>query len=140
MEIYQTKNYASASPDSAEQSHHSAAGVADHQMNANRSVSPQGPQSWTSPQHSNNTNTHHLTPQQQQQRAQDPSRAHQNDHSIGKFYFYGFTFVCSKLSLCLNTFLGGGLFDFATKAIFLETQQYIQILFRFSKILQIVQL
>ncbi|XP_065364796.1 FERM, ARHGEF and pleckstrin domain-containing protein 2 isoform X1 [Calliphora vicina] len=87
VEIYQTKNYASASPDSAEQSHHSAAGVADHQMNANRSVSPQGPQSWTSPQHSNNTNnTHHLTPQQQQQRAQDPGRAHQNDHNIEVYH------------------------------------------------------
>lgn len=66
-------------------------------MNVNRSVSPQGPQSWTSPQHSNNTNTHHLTPQQQQQRAQDPGRVHQNDHNIGEFFitrsiFYDFEY------------------------------------------------
>ncbi|XP_059219695.1 FERM, ARHGEF and pleckstrin domain-containing protein 1 isoform X2 [Stomoxys calcitrans] len=81
VEIYQTKNYASESPTSAEQLHHSAAGAPDHQMNANRSASPQGPQSWTSPQHSN---TQHLT--HQQQRVQDPARVHQSDHNLEVYH------------------------------------------------------
>lgn len=100
MEIYQTKNYASESPTSAEQLHHSAAGVPDHQMNANRSASPQGPQSWTSPQHSN---TQHQT--HQQQRAPDPARVHQSDHNLGEFQFNQYIFkilpVFSKFSMYL---------------------------------------
>ncbi|XP_005178686.1 FERM, ARHGEF and pleckstrin domain-containing protein 1 isoform X5 [Musca domestica] len=84
VEIYQTKNYASESPTSAEQLHHSATGVpADHQMNVNRSASPPGPQSWTSPQHSNNT-TQHLT--HQPQRGHDQARVHQSDHNLEVYH------------------------------------------------------
>ncbi|XP_017847403.1 FERM, ARHGEF and pleckstrin domain-containing protein 2 isoform X1 [Drosophila busckii] len=80
VEIYQTKNYATESPTSAEEAacsverqHHSAAAM--DQMNLNRSLSPQGPQSWTSPSHSS-----------QQQRAHDPARAHPGDHSLDVYH------------------------------------------------------
>lgn len=78
VETYQTKNYAAELPTSpeeaacsAERQLHSAAAM--DQMNSNRSLSPQGPQSWTSPSHSS-----------QQQRAPDQARAHQGDHNLGK--------------------------------------------------------
>ncbi|XP_053961761.1 FERM, ARHGEF and pleckstrin domain-containing protein 1 isoform X1 [Anastrepha ludens] len=73
VEIYQTKNYAPESPTlAAEQQHHSAAAM--DQMNSNRSVSPQGPGSWTSPNHSSQ--------QHSSMRAQDQARAHQGDHNL----------------------------------------------------------
>jgi len=82
VEIYQTKNYAADSPTSpeeaecsaaaAERQHHSA--VAMDQMNSNRSLSPQGPQSWTSPSHSSLL----------QQRGPDQARVHPGDHNLGK--------------------------------------------------------
>ncbi|XP_030078798.1 FERM, ARHGEF and pleckstrin domain-containing protein 1 isoform X2 [Drosophila hydei] len=81
VEIYQTKNYAAESPTSAEEAacsverqHHSAAGM--DQMNSNRSLSPQGPQSWTSPSHSSS----------QAQRGPDLGRAHQGDHNLDVYH------------------------------------------------------
>lgn len=78
VEIYQTKNYAAELPTSPEEAacsgerqHHSAAAM--DQMNSNRSLSPQGPQSWTSPSHSS-----------QQQRAPDQARAHPGDPNLGE--------------------------------------------------------
>ncbi|XP_033167435.1 FERM, ARHGEF and pleckstrin domain-containing protein 2 isoform X1 [Drosophila mauritiana] len=84
VEIYQTKNYAADSPTSQEEAECSAAGaerqhhsaVAMDQLNSNRSLSPQGPQSWTSPSHS----SHH------QQRGPDPARVHPGDHNTDGYY------------------------------------------------------
>ncbi|XP_017465900.1 PREDICTED: FERM, RhoGEF and pleckstrin domain-containing protein 1 isoform X4 [Rhagoletis zephyria] len=77
VEIYQTKNYAPESPTLvAEQQHLSAAAM--DQMNSNRSVSPQGPGSWTSPNHSSQ--------QHSSMRGQDHARAHQGDHSLEMAY------------------------------------------------------
>ncbi|XP_037950420.1 FERM, ARHGEF and pleckstrin domain-containing protein 1 isoform X2 [Teleopsis dalmanni] len=67
VEIYQTKNYAAESPTSEGEHPHRSAACMD-QMNSNRSVSPQGPQSWTSP-------SHHL-------RVQDQGHVYQNDHNL----------------------------------------------------------
>jgi len=90
VEIYQTKNYAAESPTSpeeaacsAERQHHSAVGM--DQMNSNRSLSPQGPQSWTSPSHSSSL-----------QRAPDQARVHPGDHNLGESY---------KLQLALYLFI-----------------------------------
>ncbi|XP_030562571.1 FERM, ARHGEF and pleckstrin domain-containing protein 1 isoform X1 [Drosophila novamexicana] len=81
VEIYQTKNYAAESPTSAEEAacsgehqHHSAAAM--DQMNSSRSLSPQAPQSWTSPSHSSS----------QPLRAPDLGRAHQGDHNLDVYH------------------------------------------------------
>lgn len=96
MEIYQTKNYAAELPTSpeeaacsAERQHHSAAAM--DQMNSNRSLSPQGPQSWTSPSHSS-----------QQQRAPDQARAHQGDHNLGELLF---NYLNRKLNMISLSFI-----------------------------------
>ncbi|XP_004529222.1 FERM, ARHGEF and pleckstrin domain-containing protein 2 isoform X2 [Ceratitis capitata] len=73
VEIYQTKNYAPESPTLAEDQERPSA-VAMDQMNSNRSVSPQGPGSWSSPNHSSQ--------QHNSMRAQDQARAHPGDHSL----------------------------------------------------------
>ncbi|EDW34361.1 GL21623 [Drosophila persimilis] len=88
VEIYQTKNYAAESPTSQEEAAacsaadrqlHSA--VAMDQMNSNRSLSPQGPQSWTSPSHS--SSHHQPQPQPPPRNAPDQARAHPGDHNLG---------------------------------------------------------
>uniref|UniRef100_A0A1A9ZZX3 Uncharacterized protein n=1 Tax=Glossina pallidipes TaxID=7398 RepID=A0A1A9ZZX3_GLOPL len=80
VEIYPTKSYAPESPTSAAvQQHHSAAST--EQMSSKRSASPQGRQSWTSPQHSNSNHSNHH-PTLQQQRGQDQGRVHQGDHNL----------------------------------------------------------
>jgi len=62
------------------------------QMNSNRSLSPQGPQSWTSPSHSSSL-----------QRAPDQARVHPGDHNLGEFHLkserlYNSQFILISLS------------------------------------------